>query len=68
MIRLNRNDFLLLLDELGYYEDDRYDTPTNFLKLEHGITLDYHNKGYILLADTKHRETMFRIKYSNLLT
>ncbi len=68
MIKIDRNGFLQLLDELGYYEDDRYDSPTAYLKLEHGITLDFHNKGYILLLDTKHKETIFRLKYSSLLT
>ncbi len=68
MIKLDRNHFLLLLDELGYYEDVRYDTPTAYLKQEHGITLDYHNRGYILLSDTDHRETVFRLKYSTLIT
>lgn len=67
MITLDRNEFLYLIDELGYFEDDRYDTETHFLNVEHNIMLSDADGYYILIGATPPQETLFKIKYSHIL-
>lgn len=69
MIILDRNNFLHLLDKLGYYEDDKHDTVTDFLKKEHYINYFFslHHKEYRLTFLTEHKETIFKLKYSDYI-
>ena len=68
MITLDPNDFLTLIDDLGYYEDDRYDNTTDFFKQEHNMMLSQADGYYILIGTTPHKETIFKLKYSQILS
>lgn len=66
MIIRTFDELIYLVDGLGYYKLDQHKTANEFLK-QYNIKLISNDLVYILEFETDQEETIFRLKYSNLL-